>query len=673
MELLNGIESIIKVDTEMYAPVLSQFPQEFNIGHLSAYTLWTMFSTEIKFALDGHEQDRRFTSLEYINLHFLVKRLYNNYCRDIPQLKNQVPEYPTWFEPFVMQWLNDNDETSLRQVDLAFKRDKNDGFPLVSAENSPFSNSVVDIFTLIQESFNIIKQLECPDPEVVKRYMKRFAKSLVKVLGKYSEILKAEFPSFISNDKIACVLMNNVAQMRIMLDKMVEAMSDAMSEEMEEDAANILRGLQQSISRLLDELSAAFSNSMRPMVRDSIMQMGAMLSQLRGNAATTSTNGQATGDGFAGANQNGELPPEVIAETDHVLRPLLDVLDGKLTMLAKHCMTNVLKRILKELWKLVIQLLEKLIVLPPTSDRNLLHNLPSAKIEDVSRLLKSHMGSNKVTGALGGGVEALQFERNLTMKQCQVLNVAQRTLKQYFHAGGEGLKLSSLDKSPELQSLKNALSLYTQSTDTLIKTFITTQNEQGRNHSDEKVGLMNVDVDLSTHPGSGENKVTIKIVECKELSWPDKKSFKPFIEVNIIGPNLGDLKSKRKFETKCSAPNVQRQPGRAPEVNYNYNETFVVSLGNELDPSFFEIHMVVKHYRTLLQNLPVGVAVIQLRDVMEQGSCAGWFHLGKSIYMDETGWTILRILSQRTNDEAAKEFVELKTFSLKKTLADQDK
>jgi len=57
----------------------------------------------------------------------------------------------------------------------------------------------------------------------------------------------------------------------------------------------------------------------------------------------------------------------------------------------------------------------------------------------------------------------------------------------------------------------------------------------------------------------------------------------------------------------------------------------------------------------------VGSTSINLGPVLNKGSCAVWATLVKREKFDDTGCTILRILSQRATDELAKEFVRLKT------------
>ena len=248
--------------------------------------MWSLFATDMKFALEDHANARLCKSSTYLNCHFRVKWIYKTYVSNVQPFKGQVPEYPGWFEPFVMQWLNENDDVSLEFLHSAYARDKKDKVlydiffldkfcyilnsmipikklknsassnnnkmipsfyiqnifcraqcltffsPLAysilthcmsprayliekklknssllfflqfqkNTEHSNFSNSVVDVFTQLTQCFEVLQKLECQDPEIWKRYMKRFAKTVVKVITAYSDLLKNDFPNHVKDE-----------------------------------------------------------------------------------------------------------------------------------------------------------------------------------------------------------------------------------------------------------------------------------------------------------------------------------------------------------------------------------------------------------------------------------------------------------------------------------------
>lgn len=147
--------------------------------------------------------------------------------------------------------------------------------------------------------------------------------------------------------------MNNIQQLRVQLEKMFESMG---GEKLEEDAATILKELQQSLNGTLDELAMQFATSLEPRITQSVKELGDLLLAIKGGGQPGTFNQP--------AQRN-----VVAVEADEVLRPLMDLLDGSLSLYAQSCEKTVLKRLLKELWKIVMRILEKTVVLPPMTDK----------------------------------------------------------------------------------------------------------------------------------------------------------------------------------------------------------------------------------------------------------------------------------------------------------------
>ncbi|XP_063726066.1 protein unc-13 homolog B-like isoform X3 [Symsagittifera roscoffensis] len=606
--LLSLLIVIIDEDKKIYSSKINQFPSELNVGQLSAFEMWKMLAGDLRYAMEEHAKTLYCEISDYVKLYFLVKSFFTLHVKPLPQAKElseEETDIAVWFSPFVVCWLGTVEDEAVTFLVSALNRDKADGFKL-SAGSARYSHSVVDTFARMGEPIEVIKKMECSEPHSMHHVMIRFAMVLETVLLKYAQIVTRFFPEYKSEAKTGVILMNNVQQLRVQLEKTYEGLGGA---SIGEEATQHLNSVQRKLSNHIDALAGQYASTMQHAIEDSVNKLAANLNQHKGNASVVMKQ-----------TQNRQA---LAAEAEAVVGPLLEYLDTQLESLVDLADRTVFKRLLKEIWKIAMGKLEKKIVLPPLSDRQ---QLTLSLLED----------------------------KNLTQKQCAIIHSGLDIIKTIFTADGKhGLKRSYLDKSRELQSLRYALSLYSQTTDTLIKTFIVTQNAQDNPSVDDPVGEISIQIDLFTHPGTGDHKVTVNIVAANDLRWVTTGVFKPFVEIWLFGPQLQDRKRREATKQK---PNML-----SPKIG----EQFVFLLGNEEDLDVYELHVACKDYCFGRSDQLVGVSVIQFRDIIDQksnsGTHASWLTLGRYLHYDDTGWTILRILAQRNNDAVAREFIKAKT------------
>ena len=92
-------------------------------------------------------------------------------------------------------------------------------------------------------------------------------------------MVQKDFPRFAHNEKLACILMNNVQQLRVQLEKIYENMGGS---ELDTTANQVLTNLQKKLNSVLDKLSGQFVTTLEPHILEQAVKLGALLQKIKG-------------------------------------------------------------------------------------------------------------------------------------------------------------------------------------------------------------------------------------------------------------------------------------------------------------------------------------------------------------------------------------------------------
>ena len=256
----------IKEDKTVYHRIFVRF---FNLTDMSASTLWEDFAKDLQKELHENEEQylKDVTSSEMMMFQMTVKYLYDEYVAPTPEYEGKLPEYPTWFEQFVMRHLSEIHEQTLKSI-LVKALEKDELVPV--SELTKHSSSVVDIFGSLTVSHEMLHKLNCPVPALRDKYLNRFCETINSVLVQYAQKTVAIFKNNVKNMKTACVLLSNIHQLREELESLFKKMG---GESLDIEARKTLENTQVSLAKTRNELIVSLVDSMVPSLEGSVVQV----------------------------------------------------------------------------------------------------------------------------------------------------------------------------------------------------------------------------------------------------------------------------------------------------------------------------------------------------------------------------------------------------------------
>ena len=100
-----------------------------------------------------------------------------------------------------------------------------------------------------------------------------------QVLLAYAGMVTRDFGRYVNNEKLACILLNNVQQLRVQLEKIYQEMD---GENLDNHTQKVLTDLQKKLNNDLEKLTALFAASIETSILESMSKLATLLSKIRG-------------------------------------------------------------------------------------------------------------------------------------------------------------------------------------------------------------------------------------------------------------------------------------------------------------------------------------------------------------------------------------------------------